>query len=233
MPHVTNGPPKWGGGFQGQEWAGGRWSPGSVSPARTVQMVWGGRHDRRPLPQRGSPGTPRMLLLPLELGAPHLTGHTLARPHCWGLGQSRTHAGWLGPFPPLQRGPSKVKCPVACPPPGGREPPTPAQSLYVVLDTTSQVSTGPAGVASELGHLPEAQLTGPPGLGPRGQLHSGPPATASAGPLTGCSGTRTAGPAAAATHAWSLASPRGPTHSLYSQRGGRCVVASHPEAKES
>ena len=74
---------------------------------------------------------------------------------------------------------------------------------------------------------------GLPGLSPHGQPCSGPPTTAAAGPLTGYSGTRTAGPAVAATRAWCLASPWGPTRSPCNQRGGWCVAASRPAANES
>ena len=111
------------------------------------------------------------------------------------------------------------------------------------LDATSQMSTGPAVVAVQLGDAAETQLMGQlgpgaagppgwPGPGARGLLSSGPPTTAAAARRTGHSGTKTAGPAAAATRVQHPASLQGLAHSPSSQRGGWHAAAGHPAEKE-
>lgn len=135
--------------------------------------------------------------------------------------------------------PSRAKCYVACwslSNPG---------SLHACMwpDATSQMSTGPATVAVQLGDTAETQLMGQlgpgaagplgwPGPDARGLLSSGPPTTAAAAWRTGHSGTKTAGPAAAATCVQHPASLRGLAHSPCSQREGWHAAAGHPVGKE-
>lgn len=97
-------------------------------------------------------------------------------------------------------------------------------------------STGPAVVAEiQLTGLLEPGTLGSlgwPGSGPCRQPCSGPPATAAAAQRMGHSGTMTAGPAVAATHAQRPASLPGLAHSLCSQKGVWCLATCCPAAKE-
>ena len=202
---------------------------------------WGsreGRQDYRPPP---GPGYPQVALsafqswcpTPDSLPAPSLQATQLgprAEP-----GSLRRHAGWAaapsGPVSSTSERSLQGQAPRDLSTPSGPSP----LHLHAASDATSQVTTGPTVVAAERGHLAEAQLTGPlgrPEPGLHGQLRSGPAATAAAALPTGCSGTGPAGLAVAATHARCPESPWGPARSLCSPRGGWCVAAGQPAAKE-